>query len=731
MRSIVFTIPGEPDVIVSAVEQANGSILFQIDVDVSGGIVADLRGLFFNINDPAVLETLQIDGADVTEQGFGDVSNLGHGNNMKGSGREQYDVGMSFGTSGIGNDDIQSTSFTLSSQDGVPLTLDLIANVEFGARLTSVGDEEGERDDSLKLTTIAPAAPDAIDDNAIATEDTPLVIDVLANDTDADGDTLTIVDASDPGHGTVAIVDNQIVYTPDLNYGGGPDSFTYSIDDGNGGSDVAQVDVFVEAVADAPTLSVEVVPGGSINEIRLLISSELTDTDGSESLALHLEGDDLPEGASLSRTTINAPGAVEEVLLTLPPNANATFDLGVTAVSTEASNGDMATTTEIIDIVTEFNAFDTSLSFIADDQSIWGTGDEFSFMRDDFLGIDTGYNDGSWGLGSYEYDLRVGLQSTFSFGGGSIDATIPFDVAVDSFYNVTTDILSLTPMVELANGGSFLTNGPYIDYDLSFIFDVLVGGNVSIEGVELLGGSVDIDESVSILSYDSQDPTQDPISIGSTSDPISVQFDWPELDVAGNQDALGFYSGDGASNNVLNLNIDADASLTTLFGLPNPFDITLGGFILGTGAEGNLQILDLDLFGGLNFLQEFDLAAGDIEADIMFEDGSVFDFDLSAPTTFSNASSLDDNEDGDIAFELLFDLPSAELANDTDLNFNVGYNFDVLKGSAEVKVAGISLFDESFGPAFNDSGTADVAQIGVYDDTFNLEFGGDTFNLIV
>jgi len=44
---------------------------------------------------------------------------------------------------------------------------------------------------------------------------------------------------------------------------------------------------------------------------------------------------------------------------------------------------------------------------------------------------------------------------------------------------------------------------------------------------------------------------------------------------------------------------------------------------------------------------------------------------------------------------------------------------------------GITLFDESFGPAFNLSGTADVAQIDVYDDTFNLTFAEQDFTFIV
>ena len=144
MRKITFTIPGTPGLTITATEQGDGTILFELLLD--GATDADIRGLFFDINDPLLIDNLQIDGTDVSNDGFGDVSDLGNGNNMKGRGGAPYDAGMSFG--GPGDDDITSTSFVISSIDGTDLTLDLIANVRFGARLTAIGDRDG----SAKLT---------------------------------------------------------------------------------------------------------------------------------------------------------------------------------------------------------------------------------------------------------------------------------------------------------------------------------------------------------------------------------------------------------------------------------------------------------------------------------------------------------------------------------------------------------------------------------------------------
>ena len=94
--------------------------------------------------------------------------------------------------------------------------------------------------------------PDAVDDTGLSTaEDTPLNIPVLGNDTDSDGDTLTVtaVDGlpiTDGGaavsvtNGTVSLVGSQLVFTPAPNYNG-PFAFTYTVEDPSGASDTANV----------------------------------------------------------------------------------------------------------------------------------------------------------------------------------------------------------------------------------------------------------------------------------------------------------------------------------------------------------------------------------------------------------------------------------------------------------------------------------------------------------
>ncbi len=73
--------------------------------------------------------------------------------------------------------------------------------------------------------------PDAVDDDATAIRNTATFVPVLSNDTDPDGDALTVISVGTPAHGTVVInSNNTLSYTPALGFVGF-DSFTYKISD--------------------------------------------------------------------------------------------------------------------------------------------------------------------------------------------------------------------------------------------------------------------------------------------------------------------------------------------------------------------------------------------------------------------------------------------------------------------------------------------------------------------
>jgi hypothetical protein len=100
--------------------------------------------------------------------------------------------------------------------------------------------------------------PSAGNDGFTIDEDTLSIIssaNLLANDSDADGDSLSVSVASQPTNGNLSDNgDGTFTYTPHANFSG-TDSFTYAVDDGNGGLESAQVTIVVQPVADAPSVS--------------------------------------------------------------------------------------------------------------------------------------------------------------------------------------------------------------------------------------------------------------------------------------------------------------------------------------------------------------------------------------------------------------------------------------------------------------------------------------------
>ncbi|GMQ82205.1 MAG: hypothetical protein BMS9Abin05_1650 [Rhodothermia bacterium] len=125
-----------------------------------------------------------------------------------------------------------------------------------------VDDGNGGMAQANVAITVTPVndAPTAENDQANSTENIPVDIDVLANDADVDGDPLTINIISQPQNGQAAVddkatpgdpTDDTVLYTPVANFNG-MDSFTYQVDDGNGGQAQATVDITIDPVNQPP-----------------------------------------------------------------------------------------------------------------------------------------------------------------------------------------------------------------------------------------------------------------------------------------------------------------------------------------------------------------------------------------------------------------------------------------------------------------------------------------------
>ncbi len=124
----------------------------------------------------------------------------------------------------------------------------------------------GSATGTVTVTIVPNVAPNAANDAGLTVPESagPTGLDVLANDTDADGDTLTITGKTSGAHGTVAITGGGtgLTYDP-VQLFHGTDAFTYTISDGHGGTDTATVLVTVQKDVVAPIVvaPVATIPG--------------------------------------------------------------------------------------------------------------------------------------------------------------------------------------------------------------------------------------------------------------------------------------------------------------------------------------------------------------------------------------------------------------------------------------------------------------------------------------
>ena len=172
-----------------------------------------------------------------------------------------------------------SVQVTISDDDGTPPNDDDGSPPDDGGGSPPDDDDDGDGDGG------APAAvnrsPEAEDDTARTREDTEVVIDVVANDTDVDGDALRVVSVTAPSHGTARIADGGagVVYAPEADYHG-TDRFSYVVSDGSGGTATAEVEVTVEAVNDAPVAMDDTARTKEDTEVVIDVLSNDTDADG-------------------------------------------------------------------------------------------------------------------------------------------------------------------------------------------------------------------------------------------------------------------------------------------------------------------------------------------------------------------------------------------------------------------------------------------------------------------
>lgn len=149
----------------------------------------------------------------------------------------------------------------------------------FGSESFDYTISDGTTTDTATVTLAITSVNDdpvAVDDSATVIEDSAdNVIDVLSNDSDGDGDTLSISITTSPSEGTASLNDSgAIVYTPDADYSG-VDSLSYTISDGSN-IDTGTLVINVTATNDPP---VAVNDSTTLNEDAQAVQIDVLDND--------------------------------------------------------------------------------------------------------------------------------------------------------------------------------------------------------------------------------------------------------------------------------------------------------------------------------------------------------------------------------------------------------------------------------------------------------------------
>ena len=348
---------------------------------------------------------------------------------------------------------------------------------------------------------------------------------------------------------------------------------------------------------------------------------------------------------------------VQQFLITVPDEEDILFNLDVTAFSQEESNGDEEQATVTVPIKVDFTHNTTQQTFSTTNQSIWDSSLPGGFDDERFIGLGPVSDSTSVDIGlasaGGSYSLQLGFQSTLHATLGDIGATLPYNITIDTTYNVTTDSLLIDPSAFLDPSAHFTTEGPGGSYSLDFVFLASLSAFLHTPIADF-DESVDLDLGFNLLNIDS-DTFTTTIDIPPLNPVATLTLNWPQVDTTGAPSGPTTLHSDGTSNDIVNLDVDVIALALAALGIsPNPLDL---GFV---------NLLSLNLNGGVDMRQHFDLNAL-LDASLTLEDDTDIPFEFGSPLPIiPNVSGHDENGDGTVALGLHLTL-DATLRNQTGL----------------------------------------------------------------
>jgi hypothetical protein len=182
--------------------------------------------------------------------------------------------------------------------------------------------------------TVTPVndAPVAVDDTAVTDAATSVLVDVLANDGDVDGDGLSVSVTLAPVNGSATVSGDALLYSPVPGFVG-VDTFGYTVSDGLGGTDTASVTVSVEDATPVPDIPADLAASDSGQGTAMVSWSASA---GTQSYEVRRESKHKKRNAWNATTLVATTGA--GVLDVTDPSGPGTFRYQVRAVGSSGAS---------------------------------------------------------------------------------------------------------------------------------------------------------------------------------------------------------------------------------------------------------------------------------------------------------------------------------------------------------------------------------------------------------
>ncbi|QIZ78019.1 Ig-like domain-containing protein [Ferrimonas lipolytica] len=588
-----------------------------------------------------------------------------------------------------------------------------IAEAQFdtsGPKAIDLLERDSDNDTATAFSVLTPNdAPVANDDSVNATEDTQFnsVIELDANDTDADSDTLTVVAGTftTTQGGTIVIAaDGSYSYTPAPNFNG-TDSVEYTVSDGNL-TDTGTLTINVGAVNDAPVANDDSVNATEDTQFNSVIELDANDTDAdSDTLTVVAGTFTTTQGGTI---VIAADGSYS---YTPAPNFNGTdsveytvsdgnlTDTGTLTINVGAVNDAPVANDDSVN-ATEDTQFNSVIELDANDTDV--DSDTLTVVAGTFTTTQGGTiviaADGSYsytpapnfnGTDSVEYTVSDGNLTDTGTLTINVGAVNDAPVANDDSVNATEDT-QFNSVIELD------ANDTDADSDTLTVvagtFTTTQGGTIVIAA----DGSYSYTPAPNFNGTDSVEYT---VSDGNLTDTGTLTINVGAVNDApvANDDSVNATE-DTQFNSVIELDAnDTDADSDTLTVVAGTFTTTQGGTIV-IAADGSYSYTPAPNFNGTDSV-EYTVSDGNLTdtGTLTINVGAVND----APV--ANDDSVNATED--TQFNSVIELDANDTDVDSDTLTVVAGTFTTTQGGTIVIAADGSY---SYTPAPNFNGTDSV-----------------------